>query len=142
MVRPALQSDGAIDAALSPASVNVYEASFLSQQEYAFSGVEQGHSPQIYLTDKSHLNAPLALGESRYPALSPDGRWMAYSHLEGGAWNLWVRDQETGTTRRVADVPCNQIQPSWESDSKTLLYATDCGRSLSFTAAARRRVIP
>jgi hypothetical protein len=28
------------------------------------------------------------------------------------------------------------------NDSKTLLYSTDCGRSLWFTAIARRRVIP
>jgi Tol biopolymer transport system component len=67
---------------------------------------------------------------------------MAYSHFEQGAWNLWIRDQRTGVTRRIADEPCNQIQPSWESDSKTLLYSTDCGRSLWFTAVARRIVIP
>jgi Tol biopolymer transport system component len=89
-----------------------------------------------------HANALLPLGESRYPALSPDGRWMAYSHLEDGVWNLWVRDQRTGSTRRLADVPCNQIQPSWEDGSKTLLYGTDCGRSLWFTAVARRPVVP
>ncbi len=57
-------------------------------------------------------------------------------------WNLWLRDQGTGVTRRIADVPCNQIEPAWENDSKTLLYGTDCGRSLWFTAVARRRVIP
>jgi hypothetical protein len=57
-------------------------------------------------------------------------------------WNLWVRNQSTGATRRIADVPCNQIESSWEDDSETLLYGTDCGRSLRFTAIARRQVIP
>ena len=104
--------------------------------------MEEGRPPQIYLTDAMHANAALSLGESRYPALSPDGRWMAYSRLEDGMWNLWLRDQRTGSTRRLADVPCNQIQPSWEDGSKTLLYGTDCGRSLWFTAVARRRVVP
>jgi Tol biopolymer transport system component len=92
--------------------------------------------------DAMHDNIPLHLGESRYPAISPDGRWMAYSRFDGNGWNLWLRDQETGATRRIADVPCNQIQPSWEEDSETVLYSTDCGRSLWFTAVARRRVIP
>jgi hypothetical protein len=142
MVRRGLRSDGAVEVALTPLSRNVYEASFLSEREYAFSAVEEGRPPQIYLTDGMHDNAPLPLGESRYPALSPDGHWMAYSHLEGGVWNLWVRDQRTGSTRRLAEVPCNQIQPSWEEGSKTLLYGTDCGRSLWFTAVARRRVVP
>ena len=142
MVRRAFQSAAGNEVALTPSSLNVYEASFFSEQEYAFSAVEGWRPPQIFLTDAAHLNTPLALGESRYPALSPDGRWMAYSHLENGAWNLWIRDQKTGETWRIADEPCNQIQPSWGNDSKTLLYSTDCGRSLWFTAAARRRVIP
>jgi Tol biopolymer transport system component len=67
---------------------------------------------------------------------------MAFSRLENGSWNLWLRDQETGKIQRVANEPCNQIEPSWEPDSKTLVYATDCGRSLWLTAIARRRVIP
>lgn len=126
---------------LTPPSMNVYEASFLSPNAYAFSATRGRQPPQIYLTDATHANQPLYLGEARYPALSPDGRWMAFSRFEDGAWNLWVRDQKSGAARRIGNVPCNEIQPSWETDSKTLLYTTDCGRSLWFTAVARRRVI-
>lgn len=131
-------ADGAM---LSPSSLNVYEASFLSPREYAFSAVADGGPPQLYLSDATHTSTPLPLGESRYPALSPDGRWLAYSHLSDGVWNLWLRNERTGATRRIADTPCNQIQPAWEQDSKTLLYSTDCGRSLWFTAVSRRQVI-
>ena len=141
MVRRGFRSDAGIEVPLTGPSLNVYESSFLSEKEYAFSAVEAGRHPQIYLSDAMHANAALSLGESRYPALSPDGRWMAYSHLQDGMWNLWLRDERTGATRRLADVPCNQIQPSWEEGSKTLLYGTDCGRSLWFTAVARRRVV-
>jgi Tol biopolymer transport system component len=84
----------------------------------------------------------VTVADARYPAISPDGRWMAYSHMESGVWNLWLMDLETGAARRIADVPCNQVQPSWESDSKTLLYGTDCGRSVWFTAVSRRNVLP
>jgi Glycosyltransferase family 87/WD40-like Beta Propeller Repeat len=126
---------------LTPSPLNVYEASFVSVRDYAFAAVTNGRPPQLYRSDTTHTNAPLPLGESRYPALSPDGRWMAYSHLDDGVWNLWLRDETTGVTRRVADIPCNQIQPAWEQDSKTLLYSTDCGRSLWFTAISRRQVI-
>jgi len=142
MVSRGFEDSGRTEAALTPASLNVYEATFHSGSDYAFSAVEAGQPPQVYLSDASHSNVALGLGESRYPALSPDGRWLAYSRLDSGVWNLWVRDQRTGGSSRVADVPCDQIQPSWESDSKTLLYATDCGRSLWFTGVARRQVIP
>lgn len=142
VMRFRFQSEGSTDATVTPSSINVYEATFLAPNYLAFSGVENGRPPQIYLTDRSHRNTPLDLGEARYPALSPDGNWMAYSHLEHGTWNLWVRNQQTGATRRIADLPCNQIEPSWEDDSKTLVYATDCGRSLWFTGISRRQVIP
>jgi hypothetical protein len=142
MVMQSFQSGHSTEDALTPPSVNVYDASFISQHDFAVSAVEDGRPPQIYLTDRSHHNTPLDLGESRYPALSPDGRWMAFSHLEHGVWNLWIREGKTGATRRVADVPCNQIESSWEADSKTLIYADDCGRSVWFTAVAQRRVIP
>ena len=142
LVRRAFRSNAANEAALTPPRLNVYEASYASEGEYAFSAVADGLPPEVYLTDATHANSPIGLGESRYPSISPDGKWMAYSHLDHGMWNLWLRDQGTGLTRRVADVPCNQIQPSWEDDSRTLLYDTDCGRSVWFTAVARRKVIP
>ena len=142
MMRRAYQSAAASTVALTPASLNVYEGSFLSERDFAFSAVQGSHPPEIFLTDPTHSETPLGLHDSRYPALSPDGHWMAYSHFAHGAWNLWVRDQRTGATRQIDDVPCNQIQPSWENDSKTLLYSTDCGRSLWFTSVSRRRVIP
>jgi hypothetical protein len=142
LLREDFDADAQANRALTPPSLNVYEASFLSASSYAFAATGRGGIPQIYLSDGAQSNVPLALGEARYPALSPDGAWLAFSRLENGVWNLWIRDEETGATSRIGNVPCNEIQPSWMSDSKTLLYSTDCGRSLWFTAIARRRVIP
>jgi hypothetical protein len=135
-----INSEGDIE--LTPAALDVFEATFRSSIDYAFAASTRNQPPQIYLTSATGTNLALGLGESRYPAISPDGRWLAYSRFEGGAWNLWIRDQNSGATQRIGNVPCNEIQPSWESDSKTVLYSTDCGRSLGFTAVARRRVIP
>jgi hypothetical protein len=141
MLRHAFNSNTA-EIPLTAPRLNVYEASFHSDYEYAFSATELNGTARIFVTDSAHTDAPVLASQSRYPAISPDGKWMAYSHLEHGVWNLWLRNQTTGASQRVADVPCNQIQPSWESDSKTLLYGTDCGRSIWFTAIARRKVLP
>ncbi|RRA49629.1 glycosyltransferase 87 family protein [Acidipila sp. EB88] len=140
--RSVATADSGAGRALSPEGYNVFEASFLSPTEYAFSAVQGSEEPRIYLEETSRLHSPVRLSDARYPALSPDGRWLAYSHLEQGYWNLWLLNRDTGQRRRIADVPCNQIEPSWEPDVKTLLYGTDCGRSIWFTAVARRQVIP
>jgi Glycosyltransferase family 87/WD40-like Beta Propeller Repeat len=141
MLRSRFQSNST-DVRLTPLQWNVYEASFRSDSEYAVSAVENGALPKIILTDARHENTPIMIAASRYPALSPDGRWLAYSHLDHGVWNLWLRDETSGRAHRISDIPCNEIQPSWESDSKTLLYGSDCGRSIWFTAIARRKVLP
>ncbi len=127
---------------LTPPRWNVYEASFLSEDKFAVAAIKNDDRPQIFITDSTHRLSTLSMTDSRYPSFSPDGRWMAYSHLDHGFWNLWLRDEHSGAISRIANVPCNQIQPSWESDSKTLLYSSDCGRSIWFTAISRRKVIP
>ena len=138
--------DGGAEKALTPPEMNVYEAAFRSQDEYAFAAAEGTGWPHVYVVE--HARGEAARGSSmqivdaRFPAISPDGRWLAYSHMQNGVWNLWLMDLATGAGRRIGDVPCNEIEPSWESDSKTLLYGTDCGRSVWFTAVARRRVLP
>lgn len=140
--RSATQPEHAAEETLTPPELNVYEASFQSANDYAYSAVSNGGPPMIYMTNAERRNVLVAFEEARYPALSPDGRWMVYSRLDRGVWNLWSRDLSNGAARRIADVPCNQIQPSWENDSQTVLYGTDCGRSVWFTAIARRRVVP
>ena len=74
-------------------------------------------------------------------SISPDGRWLAYSGFQSGNWNLFLREFRTGEVRRLTTAPCNQIEPAWLGDSKTLLYGSDCGRALWFTAICRRRVL-
>jgi hypothetical protein len=81
-------------------------------------------------------------GEARYPAISPDGRWLAFSIFRSGYWNLSLRDLSTGAMRRLTSVGCDQTAPAWLPDSRTLLYSSDCGRALGFTAICRRRFLP
>jgi hypothetical protein len=135
------RADG-VEVVLTPAELNVYEAAFRSEGLYAFAATQGTGRPKIFIVDGERRWSTVTIADARYPAISPDGRWLAYSHMESGVWNLWLMDLATGATRRIADVPCNQVQASWESDSKTLLYGTDCGRSVWFTAVARRSVLP
>ena len=73
---------------------------------------------------------------------SPDGRWLAYSQLEDGNWHLWLRDMATGNAQQLSQAQCNNTEPAWAADSKTLYYASDCGRGLWFSVICKRRVAP
>jgi Tol biopolymer transport system component len=144
--------DGGVEKALTASELNVYEATFRAENDYAFAAAQGVGRPRIYVMghargeaargEAARGAAPMEIADARYPAISPDGRWLAYSHIQDGVWNLWLMDLTTGRTRRIGNVPCNEVQPSWESDAKTLLYGTDCGRSVWFTAVARRKALP
>jgi Glycosyltransferase family 87/WD40-like Beta Propeller Repeat len=87
--------------------------------------------------------APLpAERPARYPAVSPDGRWLAYSHEERGAWQLQLLDLRDGGRSRVTNAECNSTSPAWSPDGASLVYASDCGRGVEQTGLRRIRVSP
>jgi Glycosyltransferase family 87/WD40-like Beta Propeller Repeat len=126
---------------VTPPELNAMEMSFLPDGELVFSAVSGGQ-PGLFTTGQGGGVRSLAAGEARYPAVSPDGRWLAFSQLDRGNWNLWLRDLASGEQQRLTHAECNDMQPSWAADSKTLVYASDCGRALWFGEICRRRVAP
>ncbi len=74
---------------------------------------------------------------ARYPAVSPDGKWMALSCERGGVWQIVAMNRATAEQRQLTDADCNSITPAWAPDSKSLIYATDCGRALGVTALSK-----
>ena len=127
---------------VTPEGMNVREAAPAAGGWLFVSATMAGGPSRMFLIKPGVVAIPLALGEARYPAASPDQRWLAYSRFQSGAWNLWLLDRMTDQTRRLTAAPCNQVEPFWLPDSKTLLYASDCGRALGFTVICRRRIIP
>lgn len=83
------------------------------------------------VTQLSEIRRPL-----RYPAVSPDGKRLAFSRREGGSWHLFARTFTTGYEQQLTHASCNALSPSW-ADNHTLLYATDCGRGVGLSAIAR-----
>ena len=126
-----------------PAWLDVEQATFLPDASLMVAGLIHGvtGSRILHITE-GQQPALLPLGEARYPAASPDGRWLAFSRMQRGNWNLALLDLHSGSVRGIADAECNTIEPAWEPDSKTILYSSDCGRALWFTAVSRRRIVP
>jgi hypothetical protein len=138
--RGSLRSAGRV---LTPEWMNVLDAAPSSGGGYIVAAAVGWAPVELFRVEAGQEPQRTNLGVARDPAVSPDGKWLAYSRFTSGAWNLYLLDLHHATEpRRLSDAPCNQVEPAWEPDSKTLLYASDCGRALGFTGICRRRVIP
>jgi hypothetical protein len=132
---------------LAGSDYNVLEAAFdAAGREIVFSAQpEQNYrGPALF---KLNIESPQIEqitfdSASRYPAFSSDGNWLAYSRLERGSWQIWVKPLHSGAERQLTTGGCNSIEPAWMPDSKELIYATDCGRGVTMTALARARLNP
>jgi Glycosyltransferase family 87/WD40-like Beta Propeller Repeat len=79
---------------------------------------------------------------ARDPAVSPDGRWIAFSCRQKGNWQLHTMGFHDHAELQLTIGECNSITPAWTTDSKSLIYATDCGRGVGLTALAKINVNP
>jgi hypothetical protein len=119
--------------------VDVWEAAFTPSGTLVVSAVRHG-PPALFLVHPGSAPTISVLpvpAPARYPAVSPDGKWLAFSHLEGNVWHLWLADTHTWATRRLTSGNCNSITPAWDPESRQLTFATDCGRGLGLTALCR-----
>ncbi|HMD50509.1 MAG TPA: glycosyltransferase 87 family protein [Bryobacteraceae bacterium] len=105
----------------------------------AYSAGPLGES-QLYSTDPPD-GAPIALthdsGDHTEPAVSPDGRWLAYTLERGATRQVWIREFASGSARQITWGACNSYSPTWEPDSRSLILASDCELGLNLPALYR-----
>jgi Tol biopolymer transport system component len=73
-------------------------------------------------------------GDCTEPAISPDGRMLAFACEETGAEHIWVQELTSGRLRRVTDGSCSNRAPAWSVDSRRIVFASDCRRGLGLSA--------
>ena len=120
-------------------SYDVWEAAISPDDRQVIFAADLTRQPELYSLDleSSAIVKTSLPGPARYPAFSPDGQWLAYSHCERGSWHLYVARVGAADSRQLTGGECRSISPVWEANSKDLIYATDCGRGLEMTALAR-----
>jgi hypothetical protein len=70
-------------------------------------------------------------------AVSPDGRWVAFTRGATGLRELWVRAVATGKAEKIAGGRCDNGEAVWEVDSSAVVFASDCGRAFGLPALYR-----
>ena len=129
---------------LAAAGRDVLDFSFSPEGDVVFAAWQDGRA-RLYRTHAASsgltelVRAPRGL---RYPAISPDGQWLAYSAEDGENWQLWVSRMHDGERRQLTHGECNAVTPGWYADSRRIVYATDCARGLGNTALARVSIAP
>lgn len=59
---------------------------------------------------------------NRHPALSPDGRQVAFTSDRGGNHDIWVMPVTGGTPRQLTDHPADDDNPSWSPDGQQIAF--------------------
>ncbi|MFM8319633.1 MAG: TolB family protein [Chloroflexota bacterium] len=60
--------------------------------------------------------------DDRAPALSPDGRRLAFASNRDGAWDLYSLALDSGQVERLTDTPAYDGHPSWSPDGLWMAY--------------------
>ena len=73
-------------------------------------------------------------------AMSPDGKWTAFTSVSGGAQQISLVSAADGRTVALTGGSCNNWSPAWAVDSTALIFASDCGRGLGAPALYRAEI--
>ena len=75
----------------------------------------------------------LAMQRVGEPAVSPDGKWVAYSvrdtdlDANKGRFDLWLSATDGSTTRRLTSHPDNDTSPAWSPDGAWVYFQSTRG---------------
>lgn len=61
------------------------------------------------------------------PAISPDGRWIAFSSNRAGNSDIYIMPAAGGEWKRLTFSPEAEVGPQWSPDGTKLLYSADVG---------------
>ena len=112
----------------SPASITLFSPSEIQFDDGAWIlGMQDGLHSHLFTYDPAALDfTRLTIGDwdDRDPAISPDGKYVAFSSNRDGYWDLYLLELLTGETTQITQSPEYDGNPSWSPDGLWLAYDT------------------
>jgi Tol biopolymer transport system component len=128
-----------------PADGDAFYPTALPDGSIDFELVSRGISRIMNFDPATRTTAPalihVGVGEID-AAVSPDGKWVAFTSEKTGPMHLWLRNVGTGKEMLLAGGSCNSSWPAWEIDSQFVVFASDCGRAFGLPGLYRAQVSP
>ena len=76
-------------------------------------------------------------GDCFEPAVARDGSTVAFTCIGGGGSQIWLFNLKTRTRRQITHGACNNTHPAWASDSRSLVFSSDCNRGVELPSLLR-----
>lgn len=77
---------------------------------------ETGGSNLVQIT--SHPSEDLS------PRLSPDGKWLAFVSKRSGNYDIWLKNMQSGFSRRLTKHRADDFYPIWDQKQRYLVYVS------------------
>jgi len=93
---------------------------------------EQGYAHLFLLSPSTAGLIRLTWGQwsDINPAISPDGRALAFASNRSGFWDLYRMELQSGVVTQLTDTPAYDASPSWSPDEAWMAYQTYDGGHL------------
>lgn len=82
-----------------------------------------GHRTQIVLIDEHGSERVLSQGIN--PALSPDGKWIAFSMPVGRSYHLYMMHTDGSNLTQLTDDRSADVQPIWSHDGNWIVFTSN-----------------
>ncbi len=86
--------------------------------------------PRIYRADRNGARLT-DLGLGMDPKLSPDGKWIVFSSVETGNWDIWIMDINGNFRTQITSYPGNEMTPCWSPDGKWVAYSKSAPQAIA-----------